>query len=279
MGNNVLKAYLEEIGEIEPLAPEKEIELAIEIRKGNEKALEELVKHNLRFVVSVAKKYQGNGLLLADLIQEGNKGLLKAAKRYDPSRGFKFISYAVWWIRQGILESLAYDTRVVRLPLNRVAAITKTRDAIDEYQTINDGQFPSYEHLAKELGVSEKDILEVFQNQKKAASFDKSFDDEDDNTLYDVIHEENTPKPSHTMDNISLKGDLEISLSKLDRRERNIVEMYFGVNGYENKKMTLNEIGEIYGLTRERIRQIKAKAMKKLSHKVNSKHLIKYLGQ
>ncbi len=270
-----LDKYLQEIGRVNLLSPDQEIELAIKIRNGDHSALERLTKANLRFVVSVAKQYQNQGLSLGDLINEGNLGLIKAAKRFDETRGFKFISYAVWWIRQSILQSLAEQSRIVRLPLNRVGALNKIGKAYSNLEQEFERE-PSAIELAQELDM---DVSEVSDNLKIAGrhiSMDAPFAQGEENSLLDIIVNDQQPSPDYTLMNESLKSEIERALSTLSDREAEVIKLYFGLN--KEHSMTLEEIGERFNLTRERVRQIKEKAIRRLRHASRSKNLKMYLG-
>ena len=254
---------------------EQEIELAIGIRKGDRSALEKLTKANLRFVVSVAKQYQNQGLSLGDLINEGNLGLIKAANRFDETRGFKFISYAVWWIRQSILQALAEQSRIVRLPLNRVGALNKIGKAYSNLEQEFERE-PSALELAQELDM---DVSEVADNLKIAGrhvSMDAPFAQGEENRLLDVIEDDQQPSPDFILMNESLKSEIKRALSTLSDREAEVIQLYFGLN--KEHSMTLEEIGERFNLTRERVRQIKEKAIRRLRHASRSKNLKTYLG-
>jgi len=271
----MLDQYLQEIGTIDLLKPEQEVELAVRIKEGDEEALHQMVRANLRFVVSVAKKYQGQGLSLADLINEGNYGLIKAAKRFDETRGFKFISYAVWWIRQAILQALAEQSRVVRLPLNRIGTISKIRKATARLQQQYDRP-PTAEELAKDLDLPVQKIEDAFVHQSRSVSMDAPFGEEDDNSLLDVIANEANRPPDEALLSESLKLDIERALGTLDPREAEITRLYFGI-GREHP-LTLEEIGNRFSLTRERVRQIKEKALRKLRQKHRREELKSHVG-
>jgi len=267
--------YLQEIGKYELLTPEEEIELARRAKQGDEKALERLIQANLRFVVSVAKQYQNQGLPLGDLINEGNLGLIKAAKRFDETRGFKFISYAVWWIRQSILQALAEQSRIVRLPLNKVGALNKIGKKLSQLEQEFERE-PSANELAEELDMSVYEVADTLKISGKHISMDAPFVQGEDNKLLDVMPNENDPMPDHELMRESLRKEIEEALNTLDQREREVVKLYFGI-GYEHP-LTLEEIGEKFKLTRERVRQIKEKAIRKLRHHSRSKALRAYLG-
>ena len=260
----MLDQYLQEIGQIALLTPQEEVDLARKIKKGEQEALHRLTRANLRFVVSVAKKYQGQGLTLADLINEGNYGLIKAAQRFDETRGFKFISYAVWWIRQAILQALAEQSRVVRLPLNRIGTISKIRKTSARLAQTHERQ-PNIEELAKELEVDVEKVREALQHTGRHLSMDAPFNEDDDNSLLDVLPDDEDRSPDDTLMDESLKIDIERALSLLHPREAEITRLYFGI-GREHP-LTLEEIGQRFGLTRERVRQIKEKALRKLRQK------------
>jgi RNA polymerase primary sigma factor len=273
--NRSISLYLSEIGKYEPLPPEREVELAIRIQKDDDFAMTELIESNLRFVVSVAKKYQGNGLSLADLINEGNLGLIKAAKRFDHSRGFKFISYAVWWIRQSILQALAEQARLIRLPLNRVGTITKITRVAEKLEAEIERQ-PKANEISHQLEMTPDEVVNAMQYSRRHSSLDTPFQDGEDNSLMDVLENNHDITPDEELMRESMKEDVMGSLSKLAERERAVIEMYYGIN--RESALTLNEIGEEFCLTRERVRQIKAKAIQRLGHKSRSKILRKYLG-
>lgn len=270
-----LDKYLQEIGKVALLTAEDEIKLAIKIKQGDPEALEKLTRANLRFVVSVAKQYQNQGLSLGDLINEGNLGLIKAAKRFDETRGFKFISYAVWWIRQSILQALAEQSRIVRLPLNRVGVLNRIgkayRNLEQEYE-----REPNPEELAKELEMDVQEISETLQVSSKHLSFDAPFTQDDENRLLDVIEDDEQSSPDTSLMSESLNAEIEKALSKLSEQEAEIIKLYFGLG--DDQPMTLEEIGDRFNLTRERIRQIKEKAIRRLRNTTRSKELKKYLG-
>jgi RNA polymerase primary sigma factor len=270
-----LDKYLQEIGKVELLTPEEEIDLARKIKKGDQKSLEKLTKANLRFVVSVAKQYQNQGLSLGDLINEGNLGLIKAAKRFDETRGFKFISYAVWWIRQSILQALAEQSRIVRLPLNRVGALNKIGKAFSTLEQEFERE-PSASELAEELDMSLFEVADTLKISGRHLSMDAPFAQGEDNRLLDVIQDERTPLPDNELMRESLSREVERALSTLSDREAEVIRLYFGL-GREHS-LTLEEIGEKFNLTRERVRQIKEKAIRRLRHASRSKALRSYLG-
>jgi len=270
-----IEKYLEEIGGYSPLPPEEEIRLARLIRKGDTAALDRLVKANLRFVISVAKEYQGQGLPLQDLISEGNLGLIKAAQRFDETRGFKFISYAVWWIRQSILQALAEQSRVVRLPLNRVGAINKIGRALEQLEKAF-GREPSMDEVAKKMEMTAYEVADVLKTSARHLSLDEPFKEEDGNNLLDVIESDRYAPPDNTLMKESLQVEIEKVLSTLKPREAEIIRLYFGLDG--DRPLTLEEIGEHFQLTRERVRQIKEKALRRLRHRSRLEPLRKYLG-
>jgi RNA polymerase primary sigma factor len=270
-----IEKYLEEIGGYSPLAPEEEIELARQIRKGNARALDKLVKANLRFVISVAKEYQGQGLPLQDLISEGNLGLIKAAQRFDETRGFKFISYAVWWIRQSILQALAEQSRVVRLPLNRVGAINKVGRALEELEK-KFGREPSMEEIADKMEMTAYEVADVLKTSARHLSLDEPFKEDEGNSLLDILESDRYAPPDETLMQESLQVEIDKVLSTLKPREAEIIRLYFGLDG--DRPLTLEEIGEHFKLTRERVRQIKEKALRRLRHRSRLEPLRKYLG-
>jgi RNA polymerase primary sigma factor len=270
-----LDKYLQEIGRVDLLTPEQEIELAISIKKGDQRALETLTKANLRFVVSVAKQYQNQGLSLGDLINEGNLGLIKAAKRFDETRGFKFISYAVWWIRQSILQALAEQSRIVRLPLNRVGALNKIGKAYSNLEQEFERE-PSATELATELDMDISEVSDTLRISGRHVSMDAPFSSGEENRLLDIIENDQQPPPDYTLMNESLKTEIQRALATLTEREAEVIKLYFGLN--KEHSMTLEEIGERFNLTRERVRQIKEKAIRRLRHASRSKNLRTYLG-
>ena len=271
-----LDQYLQEIGKVDLLTPDQEIELAIRIRKGDKQALDALTKANLRFVVSVAKQFQNQGLSLGDLINEGNLGLIKAAQRFDETRGFKFISYAVWWVRQSIMQAIADQSRIVRLPLNRVGSLSKIskayRDLEQEYE-----RKPTTTELASILDMSQDDVAYAMQISGRHVSMDAPFSGDDDkNSLMDVLPNEDQPSPDTILMRESLKKEVENALSTLSEKEAKVLRLYFGIDA--ERSATLEEIGEKFDLTRERVRQIKEKALRRLKHNAKSKNLKAYLG-
>ena len=269
-----LDKYLQEIGKEDLITVEEEVELAQRIRKGDQKALEKLTRANLRVVVSVAQQYQNQGLSLPDLINEGNLGLIKAAEKFDETRGFKFISYAVWWIRQSILQALAEQSRIVRLPLNQVGSLNKINKAFSRFEQENERR-PSPEELADSLDLPAEKVADTLRVSGRHISVDAPFVEGEDNSLLDVLVNDDSPIADRTLINESLSTEVERALSTLTERERDIIKLFFGINTQE---MTLEEIGEKFGLTRERVRQIKEKAIRRLRHSSRSKLLKTYLG-
>ena len=273
--NRSLSKYLQEISRYDPLEPSREVELAIRVKQGDRLALKELTEANLRFVVSVAKDYQGQGLPLTDLINEGNLGLIKAAERFDETRGFKFISYAVWWIRQSILQALAEHSRIVRLPLNRVGTISKINKAAERLEQEFE-RSPRADELARQLEMKPHEVNDAQRISRRHHSLDTPFSDEDKNCLLDVIPDQATEEPDKELQMDSLQEEVAAALDTLKDREREVIRMYFGIG--ESYALTLNEIGEEFGLTRERVRQIKEKAIRRLRHRSRSRKLRQYLG-
>ena len=270
-----LDRYLHEIGKEKLITPDDEVRLAKEIQKGSQRALEDLTKANLRFVVSVAKQYQNQGLSLGDLINEGNLGLIKAAKRFDETRGFKFISYAVWWIRQSILQALAEQSRIVRLPLNRVGALNKIGKELSKLEQEYE-RLPSAHEVAESLEMTVGEVADTLKISGRHLSMDAPFAQGEDNRLLDVLENEEIPNPDFELMGESLNVEIERALSKLTIREAEVIRLYFGI-GREHS-LTLEEIGERFDLTRERVRQIKEKALRKLRHHNRSAALRVYLG-
>jgi len=270
-----LDKYLQEIGKVDLITADEEVELAQRIKAGDKEALEKLVKSNLRFVVSVAKQYQNQGLSLPDLINEGNLGLIKAAKRFDETRGFKFISYAVWWIRQSILQALAEQSRIVRLPLNKIGSINKINKMYAKLEQENERP-PSPEELAEALDMSINDVKISLKNAGRHISMDAPLVEGEESNLYDVLRSGESPSPDKILMLESLRTEIERALNTLTPREADVIKLYFGLNG--NHMMTLEEIGETFDLTRERVRQIKEKAIRRLKHTSRSKILKSYLG-
>ena len=271
----MLDQYLQEIGQIPLLKPAEEVDLAQRIKQGDQEALHKLTRANLRFVVSVAKKYQGQGLTLADLINEGNYGLIKAAQRFDETRGFKFISYAVWWIRQAILQALAEQSRVVRLPLNRIGTISKIRKIGSKLSQRHE-RTATIEELADELEIDVEKVREAMQHTGRHLSMDAPFNDDDDNSLLDVLPDGDEIAPDEVLLGESLKIDIERALGGLHEREAEITRLYFGI-GREHP-LTLEEIGQHFNLTRERVRQIKEKALRKLRQRHRREELQMHIG-
>ncbi len=269
-----LDKYLQEIGKEELITVEEEVELAQRIKKGDQEALEKLTKANLRFVVSVAKQYQNQGLSLPDLINEGNLGLIKAAEKFDETRGFKFISYAVWWIRQSILQALAEQSRIVRLPLNQVGSLNKINKALAKFEQEHE-RAPSPEELANELSLPKEKVADTLRVAGRHVSVDAPFADGEDNSLLDVLINNDSPNADRGLINESLATEIIRALETLTDRERDIIRYFFGIGCSE---MTLEEIGEKFDLTRERVRQIKEKAIRRLRQSSRSKLLKSYLG-
>ncbi|HBL76295.1 MAG: RNA polymerase subunit sigma [Bacteroidetes bacterium GWF2_42_66] len=270
-----LDKYLHEIGKVDLLSAEREVELAKRIRKGDCQALEELIKANLRFVVSVSKQYQNQGLSLPDLINEGNLGLIKAAQRFDETRGFKFISYAVWWIRQSILQALAEQARIVRLPLNKIGSINKINKTFSQLEQEFQRE-PTPDEVARLLELTPDVVEDAMKVSTHHISMDAPLRDDDDNSMYDVMLNNESPSPDGGLIDNSLRKEIERTLSTLSEREADILRHYFGLNGC--RQHTLEEIGDIFSLTRERVRQIKEKAIKKLKSNSRNKLLKTYLG-
>jgi len=270
-----LDKYLQDISKVELLTAEQEIELAIRIRKGDQQAMEILTKANLRFVVSVAKQYQNQGLSLGDLINEGNVGLIKAARRFDETRGFKFISYAVWWIRQSILQALAEQSRIVRLPLNRIGALNRIGKAYTNLKQEFERE-PSPEEIANELEMDIEEISDTLKLSGKQVSMDAPFTSGEENSLLDILENVQQPSPDNQLINESLKVEIRNALAELPEREAEVLRLYFGID--VDFAMTLEEIGEKFNLTRERVRQIKEKAIRRLRHASKNQNLKSYLG-
>jgi RNA polymerase primary sigma factor len=270
-----LDKYLQEIGKVDLLTPDEEVTLAQKIREGDQLSLERLTKANLRFVVSVAKQYQNQGLSLGDLINEGNLGLIKAAQRFDETRGFKFISYAVWWIRQSILQALAEQSRIVRLPLNRVGSLNKISKKYSELEQQFERE-PSPEELAEVLEITAKEVVDTMKISGRHVSVDAPFVQGEENSLLDVLENDMEDKPDSELMADSLRREVLRALSTLTQREAEVIMYYFGLNG--EQAMTLEEIGEKFNLTRERVRQIKEKAIRRLRQTTRSKALKAYLG-
>ena len=270
-----LDKYLQEIGREDLLSTEEEIELAQRIKKGDRKALDKLAKANLRFVVSVAKQYQNQGLSLPDLINEGNLGLIKAAEKFDETRGFKFISYAVWWIRQSILQAIAEQSRIVRLPLNQVGSVNKINQLQNKFEQEFERR-PNSSEIAERIDIPEDKVIDAMKANGKHVSVDAPFSDGDDNSLIDVLPDSDIPMADNELVMESLRKEIADALHTLNERERNVIECFYGINQPE---MTLEEIGDRYGLTRERVRQIREKALRKLRKNTKNKQLKSYLGR
>ena len=270
-----LDKYLQEIGKVELITADEEVELAQRIRQGDRIALEKLTKANLRFVVSVSKQYQNQGLSLPDLINEGNLGLIKAAQRFDETRGFKFISYAVWWIRQSILQALAEQSRIVRLPLNKIGSINKINKTYAQLEQEFERE-PNAEEIAEVLDLTEAEVKESMKNAGRPVSMDAPLVQDEDNNMYDVLKSDEVVTPETELLYESLRKEIDRAISTLTQREADVVRLYFGLNG--SHPMTLEEIGEKFDLTRERVRQIKEKAIRRLKHTSRSKILKSYLG-
>lgn len=270
-----LDKYLQEIGREDLLSTEEEIELAQLIKKGDRKALDKLTKANLRFVVSVAKQYQNQGLSLPDLINEGNLGLIKAAEKFDETRGFKFISYAVWWIRQSILQAIAEQSRIVRLPLNQVGSVNKINQLQNKFEQEFERR-PNSSEIAERIDIPEDKVIDAMKANGKHVSVDAPFSDGDDNSLIDVLPDSDIPMADNELVMESLRKEIADALHTLNERERNVIECFYGINQPE---MTLEEIGDRYGLTRERVRQIREKALRKLRKNTKNKQLKSYLGR
>lgn len=270
-----LDKYLQEIGKVDLISPEDEVILARRIRSGDSDALKKLVKANLRFVVSVAKQYQNQGMSLPDLINEGNLGLMKAAQRFDETRGFKFISYAVWWIRQAILQALAEQARIVRLPVNKIGSINRINRAFARLEQEYERE-PSSQEIGEMLEMFPEDVKEALKTNGRTVSMDAPISSEEDNTMYDVLQSNDTPSPDRNLINESLAYEIERALSTLSQRESKVLKLYFGLG--MKHPFTLEEIGEELNLTRERVRQIKEKAIKRIQFTTRCKILKSYLG-
>ena len=270
-----LDKYLQEIGHEELLSVEEEVELAQKIKKGDRRSLERLTRANLRFVVSVAKQYQNQGLSLPDLINEGNVGLIKAAEKFDETRGFKFISYAVWWIRQSILQAIAEQSRIVRLPLNQVGSVNKINRELNKFEQEHERR-PSVDEIADRIDLPEDKIEEAMKANNRHVSMDAPFVDGEDNSLLDVLADNNMPMADKALVQESLRKEIDRAIELLNDREQKVVRAFFGIGSPE---MTLEEIGDKYNLTRERVRQIKEKAIRRLRHNTKNKLLKTYLGQ
>lgn len=273
--SEALEKYLQEIGKEELLSTDEEVELAQRIRKGDRKALERLTKANLRFVVSVAKQYQNQGLSLPDLINEGNLGLIKAAEKFDETRGFKFISYAVWWIRQSILQAIAEQSRIVRVPLNQVGSVNKINRMLNKFEQENERR-PSSEEISEQTDIPQEKVDEAIMVNSRHVSVDAPFVDGEDNSLLDVLVNDDAPMADRELVIESLRSEIDTVLKMLNERERNVITAFYGIGQPE---MTLDEIGNKFGLTRERVRQIKEKAIRRLRNSTNNQLLKSYLGQ
>jgi RNA polymerase primary sigma factor len=270
-----LEKYFQEISKIGLITADEEVELALKIQKGDQRALNKLVKANLRFVVSVAKQYQGQGLKLSDLINEGNLGLVKAAKRFDETRGFKFISYAVWWIRQSIMQALAEQSRIVRLPLNKIGSINKIRKIYARLEQ-DEQRMPTNKEIAKQLDMTETAVAQALKNSGRHVSMDAPFREGEDSNLYNVLKSDESPRPDKNLMKQSLSTEINRALDTLSNKEADIIKMFFGINLPSSH--SLSEIGETFDLSRERVRQVKEKAIRNLKSKSRT-HLLKtYLG-
>ena len=270
-----LEKYFQEISKIGLITADEEVELALKIKTGDSIALDKLVKANLRFVVSVAKQYQGQGLKLSDLINEGNLGLVKAAKRFDETRGFKFISYAVWWIRQSILQALAEQSRIVRLPLNKIGSINKINKTFARLEQ-NEQRMPTNKEIAQSLDMTETEVEQSIRNSGKSLSMDAPFKDGEDSNLYNVLQSDESPKPDKDLINQSLKIEIDRALNTLTSKEAKVLKMYYGIGN--EVATSLTEIGEKFDLTRERVRQVKQRAIRRLQSKSKNQMLKTYLG-
>jgi len=270
-----LEKYFQEISKIGLITADEEVELALKIKKGDDRALNKLVQANLRFVVSVAKQYQGQGLKLSDLINEGNLGLVKAAKRFDETRGFKFISYAVWWIRQAILQALAEQSRIVRLPLNKIGSINKIRKIYARLEQ-DEQRMPTHKEIAKQLDMTETSVEQALKNSGRHVSMDAPFREGEDSNLYNVIQSDESPRPDKNLINQSLTIEIDRALETLSYKEANVIKMFYGINLPSAR--SLSEIGEIFDLSRERVRQVKEKAIRNLKSKSRTHLLKSYLG-
>jgi len=270
-----LEKYFQEISKIGLITADEEVELALKIKKGDDRALDKLVKANLRFVVSVAKQYQGQGLKLSDLINEGNLGLVKAAKRFDETRGFKFISYAVWWVRQSIMSALAEQSRIVRLPLNKIGSISKIKKVYSKLEQQNE-RIPTYVEIANELDTTVSSVAQSMKNSGKHLSMDAPFKEGEDANLYNVLKTDEFPRPDKKLMKESLSTEIERALNTLTHKEANVIKMFYGLGN--QRPSSLSEIGETFDLTRERVRQVKQKAIKRLQNKSRTDVLRYYLG-
>lgn len=270
-----LDKYFQEISKIGLITADEEVELALKIKKGDGKALDQLVKANLRFVVSVAKQYQNQGLKLSDLINEGNLGLVKAAKRFDETRGFKFISYAVWWIRQSIMSALADQSRIVRLPLNKIGSISKIKKIYSKLEQRNE-RIPTYVEIANELDTTVTSVEQSMKNSGRHLSMDAPFREGEDSNLYNVLQAGESPKPDSKLMKESLTTEIERALETLSHKEAKVIKMFYGIG--QKSPCSLAEIGEQFDLTRERVRQVKQRAIRRLQNKSKTEILRYYLG-
>ncbi|SDS43337.1 RNA polymerase primary sigma factor [Polaribacter sp. KT25b] len=270
-----LEKYFQEISKIGLITADEEVELALKIKKGDDKALDKLVKANLRFVVSVAKQYQGQGLKLSDLINEGNLGLVKAAKRFDETRGFKFISYAVWWIRQSIMQALAEQSRIVRLPLNKIGSINKIKKIYARLEQ-NEQRMPTNKEIAKQLDMTETEVAQSLKNSGRHLSMDAPFKEGEESNLYNVLQSDESPRPDKNLMQQSLSIEIDRALETLSNKEAKVIKMFYGIN--LPSASSLAEIGEVIDLSRERVRQVKQKAIKTLQSKSRAHLLKSYLG-
>jgi RNA polymerase primary sigma factor len=270
-----LEKYFQEISKIGLITADEEVELALKIKKGNQSALDKLVKANLRFVVSVAKQYQGQGLKLSDLINEGNLGLVKAAKRFDETRGFKFISYAVWWIRQSIMSALAEQSRIVRLPLNKIGSISKINKVYSRLEQQNE-RIPTYVEIANELDTTVNDVAQSMKNSGKHLSMDAPFKEGEESNLYNVLQADESPRPDKNLMKESLTTEIDRALDTLSHKEAKVIKMFFGLGNHSPSSLT--EIGLTFDLTRERVRQVKQRAIRRLQTRSSTDVLRFYLG-
>jgi RNA polymerase sigma factor, sigma-70 family len=270
-----LEKYFQEISKIDLITANEEVELAIKIKQGDKRALDTLVQANLRFVVSVAKQYQNQGLKLSDLINEGNLGLVKAAKRFDETRGFKFISYAVWWIRQSIMNALAEQSRIVRLPLNKIGSISKINKIYSKLEQANE-RIPTYVEIANELDTTVSDVAQSIKNSGRHVSMDAPFKETENSNLYNVLQSDESPKPDKNLLDESLAIEINRALDTLSHKEAKVIKMFYGIN--RSSAASLSEIGEVFDLSRERVRQVKEKAIKRLRSKSKTQILMSYLG-
>lgn len=270
-----LEKYFQEISKIGLITADEEVELALKIRKGDERALDQLVKANLRFVVSVAKQYKGQGLKLSDLINEGNLGLVKAAKRFDETRGFKFISYAVWWIRQSIMQALAEQSRIVRLPLNKIGSINKIRKIYARLEQ-DEQRMPTNKEIAKQLDMTETEVAQSLRNSGRHVSMDAPFREGEESNMYNVLQSDESPRPDKNLMKQSLRIEIDRALETLSNKEAKVIKMFYGIN--RPAAASLAEIGEVIDLSKERVRQVKQKAIRNLQSKSRAHLLKSYLG-